>query len=366
MTKEQLFGKESEPLYTSMFFACVGTIAFWIVFLVVMIFVKPIKQPKYKTVQIVLDSTPAIEKQMELPAKKTTSIPEEKSVTQPKIDEPVETPKIETEVAKIQEAPKIIEKPKTETVKKTEPKIVEKQKNEPAKKTEPKTAKEKQPEPTFTGEYVDPMEAFEALQNSKLPRKNEADIWDSMNDDFVPVEQTPAENYVKPNIVKNSFEGTAGEKTVSEPIQEAVVSEQKASATKATSNALSGIASAKAENVSSSSDVADTVSDRTSKSSGFASDSNSEIKFMFGETRKVISKTEISISSENQNKVTGDVLRISFDVNEHGNVIRNSVVIKPNQPTSVTEEITNQISKWLFSSGDETVTATFNLKIIRN
>ena len=54
-----VFGRDSNPQNTSEFVAIAGTVLFWLLVLLFFIFAKPFaKKPEFKTVQIVLSSTP--------------------------------------------------------------------------------------------------------------------------------------------------------------------------------------------------------------------------------------------------------------------------------------------------------------------
>ena len=53
--KIPLFGKDSSPQHTSNILALIGTLAFWLIFFIFMIVIKPKPQkPKFKEIQIVL------------------------------------------------------------------------------------------------------------------------------------------------------------------------------------------------------------------------------------------------------------------------------------------------------------------------
>ena len=63
-----LFGEDSSASTTSEFFAIAGTIVFWLLFLIFSFVIKPQPKKKYKEVQIVLSSTPVVQKTEEAPA----------------------------------------------------------------------------------------------------------------------------------------------------------------------------------------------------------------------------------------------------------------------------------------------------------
>ena len=57
-----LFGEDSSVSHTSEFFAIVGTVLFWLLFLIFSFVIKVEPKKQYKEVQIVLSSTPVVEK----------------------------------------------------------------------------------------------------------------------------------------------------------------------------------------------------------------------------------------------------------------------------------------------------------------
>ena len=63
-----LLGEDSSVSNTSEFFAIAGTIVFWLLFLIFSFVIKPQPKKKYKEVQIVLSSTPVVQKTEEAPA----------------------------------------------------------------------------------------------------------------------------------------------------------------------------------------------------------------------------------------------------------------------------------------------------------
>ena len=134
-----LFGEDSSVQHTSEFFAIVGTVLFWLLFLIFSFAIKVQPKKQYKEVQIVLSSTPVVQKTEEAPAPAeqaaAPSAAAEPQVVETPVETPapqtqpvVETPKVETPAPK----PVVKETPKT----KTEPKPVTKKEPAPVKKTE--------------------------------------------------------------------------------------------------------------------------------------------------------------------------------------------------------------------------------------
>ena len=63
-----LFGEGSSVSHTSEFFAIAGTVLFWLIFLIFSFVIKPQPKKKYKEVQIVLSSTPVVQKSQDASA----------------------------------------------------------------------------------------------------------------------------------------------------------------------------------------------------------------------------------------------------------------------------------------------------------
>ena len=85
-----LFGEGSSVSHTSEFFAIAGTVLFWLLFLIFSFVIKPQPKKKYKEVQIVLSSTPVVQKTEEASApseaasESAASAQSEPAQTQPK------------------------------------------------------------------------------------------------------------------------------------------------------------------------------------------------------------------------------------------------------------------------------------------
>lgn len=375
MIKYPLFGQDSVPQFTSKVLGLIGTFIFWVVFFILMIFIKPVdKKPKYKEVQIVLSSTPKNVPKPEPmaapePAKSAAPVTEQDvspvvqetsqpAASVPKTEPVVETPKPVQKVETPKPAPeKAAPKPKSEP--KPAAKQPAKVENKPAAKPEPV----KQPEPTFTGEYVDPMDAFNA-QTSKVSDKKFN--WDNFENSATTTESVNTKSApVQPNPVESSFSGSAGETTKQE--NQKVTSSAKAANnkqdTKENTNAsLDIIANTQSvenaavyENMSKNDETVNSVS-------------NNSLRWTNGASRKILMpKTpKLNISKENQSKVNATEVNITFTVNSEGYVDRSSVKANPPISDSVLEEIRNQIAEWWFDSGDSNASATFVWKIQRN
>ena len=109
-----LFGEGSSVSHTSEFFAIAGTVLFWLLFLIFSFVIKPQPKKKYKEVQIVLSSTPVVQKTEEASApseaasSSSASAQSEPAQTQPVVETPPATAVKESP----KPAPKKVDTPK--------------------------------------------------------------------------------------------------------------------------------------------------------------------------------------------------------------------------------------------------------------
>lgn len=384
-----LFGKDSQPHLTSQFFSIVSTIALWIILFLVLIFV-PVKEekPKYKTVQIVLDA-PVLEKKIDADSANSTPAPASSEVQQiqenisetvtesvgemlsesvpvpASIAEPAPEPVVET---KVETKPavqtktsveKTVEKKtepanKVETVKKAEPKKVETPKQEVIQKIEP------------VEDVVLSKSVEELMAEQFQPKKKKEFDW-SMFDDDVPQE---IENQPEPAKVhaKNELSGSAGG-TVQQPAKrqtsQTVSETQSENASSVTSSNLSKIAAT--ESVSS--QGFENISDSNKKTSSLQNGGSDDLEWS-GKHRNLIEpkKPVITLSASSASLIDATkTVKIRFIVVGSGNVPRGDISITPESilPSSVREEIKDQISKWRFEAADESSTAVFDYTIIK-
>ena len=367
-----LLGEDSNPQHTSEFFAIAGTVLFWLLFLIFSFVIKPQpKKPEYKEVQIVLSSTPVVQKTEEAPA------PAEQAAAPAAASQPaeavVETPVVETPAPKPEPAPVVKETPPAPkpVEKKVEtPKPKPQPKPEP-KKESPKTqtqktqtpAPAKKVEPVEPIEYaVDPMEAF-AQQTKKQPKK-EFD-WSQFDDE--PAE-TQTSNQVK--TVQNkepAFSGTAGTST---PTADQKVTSTSSNANNKSQNASTSTSSA-LEGIRNSTFKGNAANGVQSESTAKTKTSGSgkvEMEMSNGRSRALINPERPVINLSAQAAATIDaskLVTIRFKVLEAGNVTE--IMITPESILSaiVRDEIKAQIGKWLFEAADYTATATFEYKIVK-
>ena len=368
-----LLGEDSNPQHTSEFFAIAGTVLFWLIFSIFSFVIKPQPdKPKYKEVQIVLSSTPVVQKTEEAPAPAeaaSASAASSESVVEQVVEIPA--PKVEPApvVKETPPAPKTVEK-KVET-----PKPKEQPKTEP-KKEAPKTQTQKtqtpvpakKAEPVEPIEYaVDPMEAF-AAQTNKKPKK-EVD-WDAMFADDEPA-TTQTTNQVKTVTNKEpAFSGTAGTKAAdsTEKLTSSSTSNSNSksqNASSSTSSALEGI-----KNSSFKGNAENGIQSQTNVKSKTSGSGKIEMQMSNGRSRALISpaKPVINLSAQAASTIDSSItVTIKFRVVEAGKVPRAEISITPESTLHqlVRDEIRNQISTWRFEPADYAATATFEYKIVK-
>ena len=354
-----LFGEDSSVSNTSEFFAIAGTIVFWLLFLIFSFVIKPQPKKKYKEVQIVLSSTPVVQKTEEAPAPaEQVAASASASSAESVVEQVVETPAPAPEPVK-----KTVETPapkKTETPK---PKAQSQPKKEPAKtQSAPKPVPA--PKPAEPVEYaIDPMEAF--AQQTKQQPKKEFD-WSSFDDDE-PVESSTSNqvNTVQSNTP--AFSGSAGTAASSSDTKQTSTSASKNSqsqnASASTSNALQGI-----KNSTFKGNAANGVQSETSAKTKTSGSGKVEMQMSNGRSRALIypEKPVINLSAQAAATIDASItVSISFKVNEKGNV--SGITISPASAFKeiVKQEITGQLLDWLFEPADYTATATFDYTIVK-
>ena len=364
-----LFGEDSSVSHTSEFFAIAGTILFWLLFLIFTFIIKPLpKKPEYKEVQIVLSSTPVVQKTEEAPAPAeaasasaaSQAIVETPVEEAPAVENPaVETPAPKSEPVPVKETPKPAAKPVEKKVETPKP---------AAKKVE--TPKTQPPAPAAKTEVaepiqyaVDPMEAF-AAQTAKKP-KQEFD-WSQFDDDE-PAETSTASSSKAVQTNTPAFTGSAGTAASADSSKVTSTSSNTGSksntASSSTSTALQGI-----KNTTFRGNAANGVQSETSAKTKTSGSGKVEMEMSNGRSRALIypEKPVINLSAPAAATIDASItVSISFKVNEKGNV--SGVTISPASAFKeiVKQEITAQLLDWIFEPADYSATATFEYKIVK-
>ena len=392
--KIPLFGQDSSPQHTSNILALIGTLTFWLFFLICMIFIKQKPQkPKFKEIQIVLSQ--------DFTTQKTTPTKEDKSENQKESSKMQETQKTEEIVQPVQnEVPQIETSQVTETVtkapetknavpNKTEPKTVQKTQAEskPAEQkapenTKPKTAPITESKPVQKTESVqnaEPVEyakSVEELMAEQMNSKKKTNDfnWDMFEDDMNEDNQDNVYTQFQNNSVKtqkSTFSGEAGvaaEQNVSSIKSETVQKEKNAS-TQKTSNSTAN-ALAKISNTSFKGKVENGIIGQTEVQTETNQDGHVKLKMSNGDTRALLEPTQpvINLSQNAASTIDGSrTVKIRFKVVESGNVPQNEIQITPASILTeiVKSEIIEQISRWRFEAANYIAFAEFDYKIVK-
>ena len=353
-----LFGEGSSVSHTSEFFAISGTVLFWLIFMIFAFVIKPQpEKPKYKEVQIVLSSTPVVQKTEESPA------PAEQAAASASSSEPV--------VEKTVEPPA----PKAEPVQKTEtpaPKAPAKPavKKEPAKtQTQPK--KQQTPSsktvPAEPENYAFDMSSGVNFNNVTKPKPtiSEEDFDNFFKDDGNESDTPEKKSKIVEgkSSISDKSAGTAAEKP-----SESITSQNSSGASKnndvsdSTSDALKGIKNTFQGNAQ------DGIQSQTNVKSRKSGSGKVEMEMSNGRSRALISPASPVINLSAQAAATIDTSKtvtINFKVLEAGNVTEIKITPESILTSIVRDEIKAQISKWLFEAADYTASANFEYKIIK-
>ncbi len=340
-----LFGEGSSVSHTSEFFAIAGTVLFWLLFLIFSFVIKPQPKKKYKEVQIVLSSTPVVQKIEEASAPSeaagasAASAQSEPAQTQPVVETPAPAPKAEP-VQKTVETPK----PKTQT--------------QPQPK--PSSAAKPAPEPQQT--MSEPIEYATDLSGgvdfNKIAKKTPVDnsIFDSMDSDDINFSDNDSSSRVVNG--QSSMSGTGG--TISAFKNEGLKSESLQGAK--TEEARHGTEICKIRDTKEIVNSESGLGENPKKSAG--KDKNSVVWTDGTGARTYYSlDTNLSdkaIKSMQVSKATP--FTITFSVDADGNVMITTIEIKNEFILSdiIKKEMKEKIGSWKFGKGSGISKAQFD------
>lgn len=340
-----LFGEGSSVSHTSEFFAIAGTVLFWLLFLIFSFVIKPQPKKKYKEVQIVLSSTPVVQKTEEASAPSeaagasAASAQSEPAQTQPVVETPAPASKAEP-VQKTVETPN----PKTQT--------------QPQPK--PSSAAKPAPEPQQT--MSEPIEYATDLSGgvdfNKIAKKTPVDnsIFDSMDSD----DNNFSDNDSSSRVVngQSSMSGTGG--TISANKNEGLKSESLQGAK--TEEARHGTEICKIRDTKEIVNSESGLGENPKKSAG--KDKNSVVWTDGTGARTYYSlDTNLSdkaIKSMQVSKATP--FTITFSVDADGNVMITTIEIKNEFILSdiIKKEMKEKIGSWKFGKGSGISKAQFD------
>lgn len=376
-----LFGKDSSTSHTSNVFSLIGTVVFWLIFLLCAIFVKgPEKKPKYKEVQIVLQSTPTPQKTTEAPAPAapapapTVATPEATETVQQK-SEPqkmVETPAPKEAPAPAPAKPK--ETPKPAPAKPKEPAPAKK--TEPAPKKEaPKVAEKKAPAPKPTPapapvepvyDYARDMTEDDFFSTPAKATKKEFN-WDDFDDS--PAETTPVQQTKTVKPVENSFSGSAA--TASETKKnETVTSTSSSSKAETTASTKTTSSLGKIANTTFKGVAVAGVESQVSVKAAASGSGKVMMEMADGTQRALLEPAEPVIKLSEAAAATIDVSKtvtIEFEVTPNGHVPYGDIDFTPASSLSsiVKNEIKDQICQWRFETANFSSIAKFEYRIVK-
>ena len=360
----------------SRFFSLIFTCFIWLVMFIVFLFVKPkTNEPKFKEIQIVLDSVKKIEKKENLTtAKKQELSKNSENNVQTQKKEPDVKQQVEqkTNSAAKQKTSDTVEKKVEATQQKNVAKKTVESKSKPAAKVSEKkveTKKKTVPNPAKTVAKSEPVKyakSVEDLMEEQFTQKKEVDDfdWDSMfaDDNF----ESSSATSTKKITTKNTVKGTAG--TTTDSSNNSVVSSNtKSTLTSKVSDSTSG----KLGKISNSEFVGKaSISEVTNVESTIGSNGKVSVKMANGQSRVLINPAEpkIYISEAASKLIEGSVtVTIKFTVLESGNVPSQEITITPASllPSVVRNEIVSQLSQWRFEADEFAAIATLEFSIIK-
>lgn len=340
-----LFGEGSSVSHTSEFFAIAGTVLFWLLFLIFSFVIKPHPKKKYKEVQIVLSSTPVVQKTEEASAPSeaesasAASAQSEPAQTQPVVETPAPAPKAEP-VQKTVETPK----PKTQT------------------QPQPKPSPAAKPAPAPQQTMSEPIEYATDLSGgvdfNKIAKKTPVDnsIFDSMDSDDINFSDNDSSSRVVNG--QSSMSGTGG--TISANKNEGLKSESLQGAK--TEEARHGTEICKIRDTKEIVNSESGLGENPKKSAG--KDKNSVVWTDGTGARTYYSlDTNLSdkaIKSMQVSKATP--FTITFSVDADGNVMITTIEIKNEFILSdiIKKEMKEKIGSWKFGKGSGISKAQFD------
>ncbi len=340
-----LFGEGSSVSHTSEFFAIAGTVLFWLLFLIFSFVIKPHPKKKYKEVQIVLSSTPVVQKIEEASAPSeaagasAASAQSEPAQTQPVVETPVPAPKAEP-VQKTVETPK----PKTQT------------------QPQPRPSSAAKPAPAPRQTMSEPIEYATDLSGgvdfNKIAKKTPVDnsIFDSMDSDDINFSDNDSSSRVVNG--QSSMSGTGG--TISANKNEGLKSESLQGAK--TEEARHGTEICKIRDTKEIVNSESGLGENPKKSAG--KDKNSVVWTDGTGARTYYSlDTNLSdkaIKSMQVSKATP--FTITFSVDADGNVMITTIEIKNEFILSdiIKKEMKEKIGSWKFGKGSGISKAQFD------
>ena len=354
-----LLGEDSNPQHTSEFFAIAGTVLFWLIFTIFSFAIKPQpKKPEYKEVQIVLSSTPVVQKTEEAPAPAEAASASAAS-SESVVEQAVETPVVETPAPKAEPTPVVKETPAA-------PKVVEKKTETPKAQTTPKTQPKKEAPKTETQKqdvkpetYGQTIEELMAKQfNSKSASKPKKSFEEIFKEDEVPAQTNQGPQKIV--TTQNTIDGSAGEfsKEASDKIKSSNGQKSNKNENITHGSELDKIRNTEGAGLG---DNQSNIGKSPTPSSGNNIDAVTWADAAGARTQYNFD-TELSTAAKRSMLITKPIqFKITFSVDSNGNVIVSTINIKNEVMLTdiINNEMRQKISSWKFSFGKEISKAEF-------
>ena len=361
-----LLGEDSNPQHTSEFFAIAGTVLFWLIFSIFSFVIKPQpEKPKYKEVQIVLSSTPVVQKTEEAPAPAEAASASAAS-SETVVEQVVETPVVETPAPKVETTPVVKETPpapkpvekKVETSKpKAQPKPEPKKEAPKAQTQKTQTpAPAKKVEPVETPIYKSNDELL-AEQLSKTRKRDEN--FDPFANDKDDNENSTISDSPKVVITQNTIAGEAAKASNNDS------SSIKSSASQKDTNNYDVTAGKEFDKIRDAKELGKSDSGNGNNPNKSNSSDKNSITWTDGaSSRSVYSfDTELSQKAKSSMQVSKPTpFTITFSVDADRNVMATTIVIKNEFILSeiIMKEMKEKISSWKFGKGSGISKARFD------
>ena len=360
-----LLGEDSNPQHTSEFFAIAGTVLFWLIFSIFSFVIKPQpEKPKYKEVQIVLSSTPVVQKTEEAPAPAEAASASAAS-SESVVEQVVETPVVETPAPKVEKAPVVKETPLA-------PKPVEKKVETPKPKAQPKPEPKKeapkaQTQKTQTPAPANKVEPVEtpiyksndellAEQLSKTRKRDEN--YDPFANDKDDNENSTISDSPKVVITQNTIAGEAAKASSNDS------SSIKSSSSQKDTNNYDVTAGKEFDKIRDAKELGKSDSGNGNNPNKSNSTDKNSISWEGASSRSVYSfDTELSQKAKSSMQVSKPTpFTITFSVDADGNVMATTIVIKNEFILSeiIMKEMKEKISSWKFGKGSGISKARFD------
>ncbi len=381
MYKQPLFGEDSSPHITSMMVSAIVTLVCWIIFCVLCLVIKFKPQtPQYKEVQIVLSSTPVVEKEKAEAAESASAQVFEENLESSQSEQlPESTPVVPEATSVVPEAlegPAKVETPPAQT--KAEPTPAPAQASKTAAPSTssgtPKTTKASTPSPKATDpakkvnfdDYQYATDLSQGVDFNKTTTKKQDFDWSQFENSSEPEPQISqkVDKVVGP---QSEFSGSAGQtstnKNQTQTSQASTKTPTQQSASSATNTALSNIRNT-TYSTSSGSNTKSITEAKTSK----GADGTLSMSMTDGTTRVLLEPIPpvIRLSEAAAALIeTSRTVTIEFQVLASGNVPRAQIKITPESklPQAVRNEIYDQLCNWLFETSSSAARATFEYTI---